>query len=74
MWDGIRLFAALSTQWNYASAGLAGGGFTGLKYETVPIVASGLSILTTAPDWPRIFSDLQTLEREALSEFAKRRA
>lgn len=68
MMDGVALFFAMATQWQWVSIGMAGAMRTGLKYEVVEVVARGANIKYG----PAVFSDLRTLEAEALAAFGKR--
>lgn len=71
MVDSVALFMAMGTQWNWASAGMAGAFRLGLKYEVVDATAAGIGI--SLPLAPMIFGDLRVMESEALKAWARRR-
>lgn len=62
MKDAVALFFAMSTQWRWASAGMAGTFRTGLDYGALSGTAdlSGLTMTT------QLFNDIRTLELAAL--------
>lgn len=69
MRDSVAFFFAMSTQWHWASAGMAGVFRTGLRYEALEPVARATEITMT----PVLFDDIRTLEREALGVWSRRR-
>lgn len=69
MRDSFALFLAMATQWTWASAGLGGTFKVGLKYEVIESVAR----LSAIPVTPGVFSDIRTLEAEAIRVWSKRR-
>lgn len=69
MRDGVALFFALSTQWHWVGAGMAGAFRTGLRYEAIDATAKGNALEMT----PTVFGDIRTLEREALSVWSRKR-
>jgi len=71
MVDGYALFCSLATQWNWIQAGAAGAFQAGLKYETLPVVAPCIGV--NWPLAPHVFSDLRTLEGEALRLWSAKR-
>jgi len=72
MVDGWALFIAMDTQWDSVSVGMAGTFRSGLKYQSLPVVAASCGI--EYPLTPSVFLDLQTLEREALRIWSARRS
>jgi hypothetical protein len=71
MVDGYALFCSMATQWNWVPLSQGGAFQSGLKYETIPVVAAGIGI-----NWPppaHVFSDLRTLEGEALKLWSAKR-
>lgn len=70
MVDGWGLFLAMGTQWTLV--GTPGGLFqSGLKYESLPVVAAGIGLAWPLP--PSVFLDLRTLEGEALRYWSAKR-
>lgn len=65
-WDSVRLFEAMGTQWR---AGM--GGAYGLDYGVVRDVAHLIGI--DRKSLPGAFTDLRTLEHEALAVMAEQR-
>lgn len=68
MADSVGLFFSLSTQWRWASAGMAGAFKTGLEYASIAPAALGLGVEVT----PRVFNDLRLLEAEALKVWSRK--
>lgn len=64
LWPSVRLFLALSTQWQHA--GMAGNR-VGLRYEAIRPTAAMAGIKIK----PGMFEDLQVMEGAALQEFAR---
>jgi len=62
MKDAVGLFFAMSTQWQWASAGMAGAFRTGLNYATLGPTATNTGMTMT----PALFDDIRTLELAAL--------
>ncbi|OBS35867.1 DUF1799 domain-containing protein [Pseudomonas syringae] len=58
-WKAFRLFESLSTQWRTGP-----GGASGLDYSAIPATAHMVGL--KRHELPGIFSDLRTLEVEAL--------
>lgn len=58
---------AMGTQWTYAGQLLTR---MGLRYESLPVVAAGLSIPWPLPDSG--FADIRMMEAEALSAWSRR--
>lgn len=58
-WRAFRLFESLSTQWRTGP-----GGASGLDYAVIPATAQMTGMKRS--ELPAIFSDLRTLEVEAL--------
>ena len=69
MADAVALFFALSTQWIWVAAGLAGAFRSGINYCAIAPTAEGLSIKLT----PDVFSDIRVMELEALTTWSKKR-
>lgn len=69
MQNPVALFFALSTQWRWASAGMAGTFRTGLDYGVLRETARNTAIKMT----PAVFDDIRTLEREALVVWSRKR-
>jgi hypothetical protein len=69
MVDSVALFFALSTQWTWVSAGMAGTWRIGINYAAIEPTArlSGLSVT------PTVFDDIRTLEQEALAVWNRKR-
>ncbi len=63
MKDSVAVFFAMATQWRWVGVGMGGAFRTGLDYPALSIVAAGLDVKLT----PLVFSDIRTMEREALS-------
>jgi hypothetical protein len=57
----------MGTQWYYASAHVVVWR-TGLRYESLPVVASSLEVELS----PRVFADIRLMEAEALSAWSKK--
>lgn len=68
MRDGVALFFAMATQWNWTAVGMGAPMRTGLKYEVLRVTAHGCGIKYS----PAVFSDVRALEGEALATFGKR--
>ena len=69
MVDSVALFFAMSTQWVWSSAGMAGTFRVGLNYSALE-PAARLSGLTVTPV---VFDDIRILEQEALSVWNRKR-
>jgi hypothetical protein len=69
MADAVGLFFAMSTQWQWVGAGLAGAFRSGLRYEVVETVARSLDVKLV----PAIFTDLRLLEQSALETWSRKR-
>lgn len=69
MKDSVAVFMAMGTQWRWTSAGMAGLFRTGLDYAALPVTADGLDVKMTSA----VFSDIRTMEREALSYWSAKR-
>lgn len=69
MADSVGVFFALATQWRWVSMGLAGALKTGLDYQAIDAVASGLDVAVT----PQLFNDLRLMEAGALDVWSRRR-
>jgi Phage related hypothetical protein (DUF1799) len=63
--NAVALFLALQTQW--ARHGMTGAAI-GLCYQAIPATAQMSGIKVT----PALFADLQTMERAALDEMARK--
>ena len=63
-WDAVRVFYALSSQWNHAGFGRP----VGLNYQAIEPTARMMGIDMT----PEIFSGLQVMENEALRAIDER--
>lgn len=74
-WESWLAFDAVSTQWAWASMGMAGGRRVGLNYAQVE---SGWRMAgLPRSQWPALLADLRLIEREVLrvdNELAKREA
>lgn len=69
MRDSVALFFALSTQWRWTGAGMAGLFRTGIDYNAIEPTSRATEITMT----PALFDDIRTLEREALGVWSRRR-
>lgn len=61
----------MGTQWKVAPGGMGPSYRTGLDYNALETVARSLGI--EYPLEPQVFSDLRTLEAEALKTWSERR-
>jgi hypothetical protein len=68
MKEAMGLFFAMSSQWRWASVGLAGAIRVGLDYGALA-PAAALSGLTMTP---KLFDDIRTMEFAALEVWGKR--
>lgn len=68
MADSVALFFAVSTQWRWTGAGMAGAFRTGLDYTILRPTAKNIRVKMT----PTVFDDIRTLEREALSVWSRK--
>ena len=71
-WDALAVFSAMSTQWRYVSAGMAGAFQTGLDYSALTSILDVLDI-TGTDRRKQVFYDLQIMEEAALQHFAEER-
>lgn len=69
MREAVALFFALSTQWRWTGAGMAGAFRTGLDYAVLEPTARAAGLVMT----PGLFDDIRTLEREALTVWSRKR-
>lgn len=69
MADGVAIFFAMSTQWRWVGAGMAGAMRTGLDYGALPGVAAMLDVKTG----PRQLADLRSMEDAAVETWSRRR-
>lgn len=69
MMDSVALFFAISTQWRWTGAGMAGLFRTGIDYNALEPTARMAAIEVT----PQVFDDIRTLEREALAAWSRKR-
>lgn len=69
MADAVALFFSMSTQWRWTGAGMAGAFRTGLDYTALGATALAAGLEMT----PRLFDDIRTLEREALTVWSRKR-
>jgi hypothetical protein len=69
MADSVALFFAMSTQWRWTGAGMAGAFRTGFDYGALEATARSAGLSMT----PTLFDDIRTLEREALSVWSRKR-
>lgn len=69
MVDAFALFTSMATQWRWISAGMAGSFQSGLDYAALDATARAIGVQLT----PHVFSDVRTLESEALKVWSKRR-
>lgn len=67
MKDAVGLFFALSTQWKWIGAGLAGAFRNGIDYNAIAPTAAALGLTMT----PALFNDIRTLELAALDAWSK---
>jgi len=58
----------MGTQWQPGSM----GGYTGLRYEALPLVMQWAGIVVEPADMPEVFHSLRWLEGEALKLLNKR--
>lgn len=68
MKDAVGLFFALSTQWKWVGAGMAGAFRSGIDYNSIAPAALGLGLTMT----PALFNDIRTLELAALDVWSKK--
>lgn len=68
MAEAAGLFLALSTQWKWTGAGMAGAFRTGIDYVSIAPTAAGLEVKLT----PGLFNDIRILEGEALKVWSAR--
>lgn len=64
----VDLFMNLGTQWQTGSM----GGYTGLRYDVLPIVMQWAGITVEPADMPDVFQALRWLESAALALLNKR--
>ena len=69
MHAAVALFFAMSTQWRWTGAGMAGAFRTGIDYGVLRETADSAGLKWT----PRLFDDIRTLEREALATWSRKR-
>lgn len=68
MQPAVALFFAMSTQWRWTGAGMAGAFRTGLDYSALEATARAAGLEMT----PGLFDDIRTLERECLSVWSRK--
>jgi hypothetical protein len=66
MIEAVGLFLAMTTQWRWTGAGMAGMFRTGLDYGVLNRTAENINVEMT----PGLFADIRSLEAAALSAWS----